>query len=98
MYSSFHVEFGVSSEFDFGAVIPRDDIQLCDPMDHCLSLATVARTCDVIDHSVTISSYGQICDSMFIVAHESCSRGFWPGWLTGLKDSDHWQSRIRYFM
>jgi hypothetical protein len=42
--------------FDFGNVISRDDMPLCDPTDHSLSLPTIVRTCDVIDHSVAISS------------------------------------------
>jgi hypothetical protein len=73
-YSPFHVEFGMSSEFDFG---PRDERPLCDTMDHILSLPTMgiqfsgkatARTDDVIDRSVTISTYEQIYDSTFRLA------------------------------
>jgi hypothetical protein len=67
----------MSSEFDFGDFIPRDDMPLCDTMDHSLSLPTIgirfsnkaiAQTRNVIDYSVTTSSYKQICGSMFIMA------------------------------
>jgi hypothetical protein len=58
----------MSSGFDFGDFIPRDDMTLWDTTDHSLSLLTIARTCDVIDCSVTISFYEKICNSMFIMA------------------------------
>jgi hypothetical protein len=57
----------MSSEFDFGDSIPRDDLPLCHLADNSLSLPMITRTGDVIDRSVTISSYQQICDSMFIM-------------------------------
>jgi hypothetical protein len=59
----------MSSEFDLGDFIPRDDMPLCDTMEHSLSLPTIsiqfsnktiAWTCDVIDRSLTISSDEQI--------------------------------------
>jgi hypothetical protein len=28
-YSPFHAEFGISSEFDFGDFVPRNDMSLC---------------------------------------------------------------------
>jgi hypothetical protein len=40
-YSPFHVEFWMTSEFDFGYFIPRDDMSLCDMTDHSLSLPTI---------------------------------------------------------
>jgi hypothetical protein len=66
----------MSSELDFGDFIPRDDMPLCDMMDHGLSVVTIgirfsnkaiARALDVIDCSLTTSSYGQIYGSMFIM-------------------------------
>jgi hypothetical protein len=70
----------MSSEFDFGDFIPRDDMQLCDTVDHSLSLPTtgirfsnkaIAQTRHVIDCSVTTSSYKQICGSMFIMVQHT---------------------------
>jgi hypothetical protein len=40
-YSPFHVEYGTSSKFGFGDFIPRDDMLLCDVMDHSLSLPMI---------------------------------------------------------
>jgi hypothetical protein len=76
----FHAEFGMSSEFDSGDFIPRDDMPWCDTTDHSLSLPTIGirfshRTIslayDVIDCFVTISSYEQVCDSMVIMAQDT---------------------------
>jgi hypothetical protein len=72
-YSSFHVEFGISSEFDFCDFIHRDDLPLCDATDYSLPLPTIgiqfskaiARTCDII------SPYEQICDSMFVMTQRN---------------------------
>jgi hypothetical protein len=70
----------MSSEFDFGDFIHRDDVSMCDTMDHSLLLPTIgirfsnkaiARTRDVIDCSVMTSSYEQICDSMFIMSQHT---------------------------
>jgi hypothetical protein len=40
-HSSFHLEFGMSSEFDSGYFNTRDDVQLCDMTDHSLSLPKI---------------------------------------------------------
>jgi hypothetical protein len=66
----------VSSEFDFGDCIRRDDIPLYHTTDRSLSLPTIgiqvsktiASICDVTGRSVRISSDEQICDSTFIIA------------------------------
>jgi hypothetical protein len=55
-------------EFNFGALIHRDNMPLRDRMDHNLLLPKLARTCNVIDRSGTINSYEQISGSMFIMA------------------------------
>jgi hypothetical protein len=58
----------MSSKFDFGDFIPRDDMPLCNTTDESLSLPTITQTCDIIDRSVTTSSYEPICDSIFRMA------------------------------
>jgi hypothetical protein len=105
-HSPFYDEFAMNSGFDFRDYIPRDDLPLCDTMDHSLSLPTIeiqfskmiARTCDVIDRSVTISPYAPICDPMFIVclyyAAELCTSCTISEPLGAQRATNAWQSNL----